>query len=94
MIECTKCGACCTQLGRHALYAELDRGDGVCWHFEEVERTCRIYATRPEICQSEKMYQRYFSHMSREDFVAINQQLCEQAKSSQSFAPQEIFFRT
>ena len=93
MISCNQCGICCTQLDSNQLYVALNRGDGVCLHFNESERMCRIYANRPDICNSETMYQRYFLHMSKEDFIAANQQLCKQASTSQLYASDKTFFR-
>ncbi len=93
MINCTQCGVCCTQLNSNPLYAKLHDGDGICMYFNESERTCRIYANRPDICNSEKMYKHYFLHMSRESFIAANQRLCEQAKFSQLYTSDKTFFR-
>lgn len=93
MIGCTQCGICCTRLDSNALYSSLNRGDGVCLHFDEGQRICRIYATRPDICNSETLYQRYFLHMSREDFIAANQRLCEQVQFSQLYSSEKTFFR-
>lgn len=94
MINCTQCGACCTQLDKNPLYAKLHDGDGVCRYFNKEERTCRIYTNRPDICNSETMYKKYFLHMNKESFIAANQQLCEQMKLSQPHTSEKTFFRT
>jgi len=30
MFQCDRCGCCCRNLHKSEIYAELDRGDGVC----------------------------------------------------------------
>lgn len=77
MIECTRCGICCTQLDQNPLYAALDRGDGTCRHFNQPDKSCAIYANRPDICNSEIMFRRHFSHLTPEAFIAANRSLCE-----------------
>lgn len=58
---CTKCGSCCWFSGRvlaamepetAAAHAFLDRGDGLCAHFDEETNLCRIYDERPAICRT------------------------------------------
>ncbi|WP_221435193.1 YkgJ family cysteine cluster protein [Paenibacillus anseongense] len=57
--------------------SELDRGDGTCIHF--VDNLCAIYATRPLICNVEKMYESVFKkEISREEFFTINLSVCKQ----------------
>lgn len=74
---CTQCGECCRHVDRLAQLADFDRGDGVCIHL--VGNLCDIYASRPEICCVDRMYERYFASMcSRQEFYRINLAACKQ----------------
>lgn len=79
MIDCSKCkGICC----RHVI-PELSRGDGVCRFFDEEACTCSIYNHRPDICNTDIMYERYFSKvMTREEYDRRNSEACEVLKSN------------
>lgn len=93
MITCTRCGICCTQLNCNPLYAELDRGDGTCRHLDLTEKTCTIFPTRPEVCNSEILYQKHFRHMPPEDFIAANLELCKEMQLAQVHKT-NLFFST
>lgn len=54
---------------------ELDRGDGIC-QFLTTDDKCAIYDDRPLICNTDKVYERYFKCMSREDYDRLNQEAC------------------
>ena len=57
-----------------------DRGDGVCRFLDENNR-CMDYEHRPPICNTEVMYERYFSKvMSREAYDKMNSDACNQLK--------------
>lgn len=45
MFECDKCGECCRHLKDILIYAELDRGDGICRYLKG--NLCSIYEERP-----------------------------------------------
>lgn len=40
MFECDKCGECCRHLKGISIYAELDRGDGICKYLKEI---CAVF---------------------------------------------------
>lgn len=44
MFYCDRCGACCRNLRKSKLYAELDRGDGTCRYL--AGNLCSIYENR------------------------------------------------
>jgi hypothetical protein len=74
---CTACGKCCRLVGNSEQTAFLDRGDGVCRHFDEQTNLCTIYETRPLVCRVEDYYRRYLSNKIKWDnFVQINVEIC------------------
>ena len=83
MFDCDCCGLCCRQVRKYPDFAkEYDRGDGVCKHLMNDNR-CAIYETRPDICNVDLMYERYFFKIkTREEFYKINKKQCESFKSS------------
>lgn len=72
-IDCSKCkGLCC----RHVV-TDLDRGDGTCKHFDETTFKCKIYENRPLICNTDAMFERFYSKfMSRDQFDNMNKKAC------------------
>ncbi len=80
MFYCDKCGLCCRNLQLSTLYADLDRGDGVCKYL--VGNLCSIYEDRPLKCRIDDCYELYFnSIMTREEYDKRNQEVCQQLKS-------------
>lgn len=82
MFNCDKCGICCTKLKLNMLYKHLDRGDGVCKHFNEKTKLCTIYNNRPLLCNIDKAYLMFFKDkMSIEDYYQKNYRICEKLKN-------------
>jgi len=76
MFLCDKCGMCCRNLQLSALYADLDRGDGVCRYLKG--NLCSIYEKRPLKCRIDESYEIYFkSLMTREEYDTKNREACE-----------------
>ncbi len=74
---CNQCGLCCQKVGNHPLGQQLDRGDGVCRHYDADTHLCRIYEHRPIFCNVDAYYDRYLTErMSREEWYAMNQKVC------------------
>jgi Fe-S-cluster containining protein len=74
---CTRCGLCCRNLHKHSLYEQLDRGDGVCIHFDEASALCSIYEHRPDICRIDLMYDKIFAkETTREVYYQLNLAAC------------------
>lgn len=79
MFDCNKCGLCCRNLKGITLYADLDRGDGVCKFLKE--DLCSIYETRPIFCRVDQCYDLYFSEMyTKQDYYELNQKVCDNLK--------------
>ena len=79
MFECDRCGCCCRSLDKNSLYAQLDRGDGVCIYLDGDQ--CSIYNDRPLICRIDECYDRFFSGiMSKEDYYRVNYEACKRLK--------------
>lgn len=77
MFECTKCGLCCRNIDKVKELAEFHTGDGICIHLNS-DNLCDIYATRPDICNVEKMYEKkYRLLMSKEDYEKMNMEGCK-----------------
>ncbi len=74
---CTQCGLCCQRVDRSEETQFLDRGDGICKHYDEQSRYCRIYDDRPAICNVETMYKKhYVSYYDWDQFVEMNMNVC------------------
>lgn len=79
MFACDQCGACCRNLDKSELYADLDRGDGVCRYLSG--NLCSIYENRPLLCRVDESYEAFFKDsMTRETFYQLNHACCEQLK--------------
>lgn len=79
MFVCDRCGECCRNLDKSPLYAELDRGDGVCKYL--VGNLCGIYEKRPLICRVDSCYEEFFKQeMTKEEFYSLNYQVCKRLK--------------
>lgn len=75
---CTACGLCCRRVHLSAETAFLNRGDGVCRHFDEQTNLCSIYAQRPLVCRVEDYYRAHFStQFNWDEFVRMNVAVCE-----------------
>lgn len=78
MFKCDKCGSCCMQVGKSSIYAELDRGDGVCRFFDCKTRLCTIYENRPLLCNVDRAYEKIFGRrVSREKYYELNYEACK-----------------
>lgn len=75
---CTACGKCCRRVNLSEQTAYLDRGDGVCQHFNEKTNLCNIYNERPLVCRVEEYYKKYLSDKyTWDEFVKINIEICK-----------------
>lgn len=79
MFKCNQCGCCCRNLEGSDLYAELDRGDGICKYLNG--NLCSIYEKRPLLCRIDDCYERYFkSQYSLEEYYDLNYKACKVLK--------------
>ena len=82
MYTCDKCGRCCRNLNFNDLYNYLNRGDGVCIYLDEATNLCKIYNSRPLICNIDKAYNEYFKYnYSKAEYYRINKEVCLRLKS-------------
>lgn len=78
---CDSCGKCCSNVHLSELTQELDRGDGICRHFDDSSLLCRIYDIRPDICRVELQYRNNYAHIYNwNEFVDLNLQVCKSLK--------------
>lgn len=76
---CSQCGACCRHVNLSELTKHLDRGDGICHHYDLDSRLCSIYERRPEICQIDTFYQKHLKEkLTWNEFVELNLIACKQ----------------
>lgn len=77
--NCDKCGICCAHIGGVSLYAQLDRGDGVCRYLNG--NLCSIYEQRPILCRVDESWEKiFFTTMSKEDYYEANYRACKALK--------------
>lgn len=85
MFECDQCGLCCKTVGRTSGYKHLDRGDGICIHFDTKTYLCSIYEERPLICRVDEAYEAYFKKsISKNEYYKLNYDACEMLKSEEN----------
>jgi Fe-S-cluster containining protein len=70
---CKACGKCCQHTQGHP---HLDRGDGICRHYDEQTRFCAIYDNRPVACSVEKAAVRLEGVMSAKVFYMAQANAC------------------
>ena len=76
--DCSRCGACCKSIRFSEETVYLDRGDGTCRYFDDIQNICTIYENRPDICNVRVMYeQRYQQQVSWSEFTQMNKLACE-----------------
>lgn len=78
--ECDRCGLCCRLIGNVPQLMHFDRGDGVCVHLTP-ENLCDIYEGRPEVCSVERMYSRFSSQLTKEEYLEAMMRSCAILKS-------------
>ena len=79
--NCDRCGLCCQNLKEIPIKTKLDRGDGICQYFDEQNHVCKIYNTRPIICNVDKFYNLFLNNkMSKVCYYELNYIACRQLK--------------
>ena len=76
---CERCGECCRHVDLFAEMKRFDRGDGVCKHLT-ADNLCEIYSERPPLCNSEYLYEKFYSGMTVEEFHQMMRGLCEKIR--------------
>lgn len=81
--KCSKCGKCCRNLDKNSIYEDLHDGDGVCRYLDVQTNLCTVYDNRPEKCNVDLAYEKYFSSTySKEQYYKLNYESCRNLKSS------------
>lgn len=79
--KCDCCGLCCRHVGKNPLAKNLDAGDGVCKFLNRENNLCTIYDNRPDFCNVEKGYSKYFAEFySEEEYLRLNYAACKKLK--------------
>ena len=77
MFPCTACGQCCKNVHKSEETKFLDRGDGICYHFNESTLLCTIYENRPLVCRVQDYYKANLIDIYNwDEFVELNIQVC------------------
>ena len=77
MFHCTQCGECCKRVGMTIWGKGMALPSGVCKWLDLTTNRCKIYTTRPLMCNVDAAYEEiYSSAMSREQFYALNEAEC------------------
>lgn len=82
MFMCDQCGECCRNLQMSDLYADLDRGDGVCKYLDQ--NKCSIYSNRPLKCRVDDCYEFFKDKMTKEEYYKANYLMCENLKKNKN----------
>lgn len=81
---CNCCGSCCKMMNDvklpDSLQDKLNRGDGVCKYLLSNNK-CSIYNNRPDFCNSDKVYMKYFSHMNKKEFNDFMYEQCKKIRA-------------
>ena len=74
---CDKCGCCCKRINLMEEMKLFDRGDGTCKYLKD-DNTCAIYDNRPDICDTNRYYNKYYKDkMTWEEFVIYCRKGCK-----------------
>lgn len=78
---CDCCGLCCRHISGIKLLQEFDMGNGICKFLDTATNRCRIYKMRPDICNVEIGYKKYFSKLyTEEEYIQLNYDACAYLK--------------
>lgn len=77
---CDRCGLCCENLHRSALYDDLNDGTGVCIYYDKKTHLCTVYKSRPEKCNVEASYKYFKDKLSYEKYLELNYESCKALK--------------
>ncbi|MEH7125741.1 YkgJ family cysteine cluster protein [Bacillus sp. JJ1773] len=91
MFHCDQCGLCCKAVGSSEIYQHLDRGDGICIHFNLDTNLCNIYENRPLICRVDDAYEEFFkTKITMDEYYRINYRSCEILKERENTRVSDI----
>lgn len=55
---CIRCGECCRHISGIPELEKYDSGNGVCCFLKD--NLCQIYENRPDVCNAELLWKKYF----------------------------------
>lgn len=68
-------------MGDSEEYKDLNRGDGVCRHYDDSTHKCLIYKERPLRCNVDEYYKAILSDkMPLKDYHRMNRMACDELK--------------
>lgn len=74
---CIACGLCCQNSYLVYELRTLMSDEGICENFDKKTKKCKIYKSRPLICNVDEMYkQKYCYKMSKKEFYLANLRIC------------------
>ena len=74
---CISCGLCCRFSKCVSELQSLQNEKQVCCNFDVKTNKCRIYQSRPLICNIDEMYNQKYSHqMTKKEFYLANLEIC------------------
>jgi Fe-S-cluster containining protein len=77
MFPCTSCGVCCQNISHIKELNGYALDNGICKYFDSHINGCKIYDTRPDICQVDKMFElKYHKEFTKEEFYRLNAEAC------------------
>ena len=80
--KCDCCGLCCKHINRSPLLTDLDAGGGVCKYLDTDTNLCKIYDNRPDFCNVEIGYKKYFADIySEAEYLKVNYDACAKLKA-------------
>ena len=82
IFKCNLCGVCCRNLHKNDLYSNLHNGDGICFYLNIEENLCTIYEKRPDLCNIDLSYDKYFKDIySLDEYYRLNYMSCAKLKA-------------
>ena len=79
--NCDCCGLCCRHIDKVSQLKNFDEGNGVCKFLDALTNRFRIYFNRPDVCNVEVGYKKFFSEIyTEEEYLRLNYEVCSQLK--------------
>lgn len=71
---------CCRHVDQFSEMSHLDKGNGICKYLNG-DNKCDIYYSRPNICNGEYIYRKFYSHITVEEYHNIVHGYCNAIRS-------------
>ena len=84
--KCDCCGLCCRHIDKVPQLKNFDSGRSFCKCLNTQTNLCTIYYERPDLCNVEVGYKKYFADQyTEEEFFRLNYKVCEQLKRQHNY---------